>query len=54
MSMRISQLATRIQNLTRLAKQSTMYNDNSQQIHEMTAQVKTGLTGLVRLPQQVV
>jgi ABC-type transporter Mla subunit MlaD len=48
MSMKISQLAGRIQQLTRLARQTTMFEDNSQQINQMTAQVKTGLQGLVR------
>lgn len=52
MSMRISQLAGRIQQLTRLAKQTTMYNDNTQQVNNLTAEVKTSLQGLVRLPDQ--
>lgn len=46
MSMRISQLAGRIQHLTRLAKQTTMYNDNTQQVNNLTAEVKNNLQGL--------
>jgi hypothetical protein len=49
MSVRISDLAGRIQQLTRLAKHSSMFEDNSAQINQVTAQVKTGLQGLVCL-----
>lgn len=49
MSVRMHQMAERIQELTRLARQSTMFEDNSAHINQLTAQVKTGLQGLVRL-----
>ena len=48
MSLRMSQMANRISELTRMARQSTMFEDNSAQINQLTAQVKTGLQGLVR------
>jgi hypothetical protein len=48
MSLRISELAGRIQHLTRLAKHSSMFEDNSDQINNLTSQVKTSLQGLVR------
>jgi hypothetical protein len=47
MSVRMHQVATRIQELTKLARQTTMFDDNSTQISQLTAQVKHGLHGLV-------
>jgi hypothetical protein len=52
MSLRISELAGRIQQLTRLAKHSSMFEDNSAQINNLTSQVKTSLQGLVRRCEQ--
>jgi hypothetical protein len=49
MSVRMHQVAERIQELTRLARQTTMFDDNSTQISQLTAQVKHGLQGLVCL-----
>jgi hypothetical protein len=47
MSVRMHQMANRIGELTRLARQTTMFEDNSTQINHLTAQVKTGLQSLV-------
>ena len=48
MSVRISELAGRIGELTRMARQSTMFEDTSPQINALTAQVKAGLQSMVR------
>jgi hypothetical protein len=48
MSMRMSHMANRISELTRMARQSTMFEDNSVQINQLTSQVKAGLQSLVR------
>lgn len=47
MSVRMQQMANRIGELTRMARQTSMFEDNSAQINQLTAQVKTGLQSMV-------
>lgn len=46
MTLAIFQLAARISQLTRLAKQTSMFQDNSEEINHLTAIVKRDLQGL--------